>query len=95
MTIVERALELVANDSRVGLGSGHAAQAFVRAVGERARSGLLRVYGVPTSEETASLAQKEGIPLLTLAEAGILDLCVDGADEADPLSAEELRKIHA
>ena len=29
MTIIERALELVADDSRIGLGSGHAAQAFV------------------------------------------------------------------
>jgi ribose 5-phosphate isomerase A len=44
----------------------------------------LRVHGVPTSEETARLARKEGIPLLTLAEAGILDLTVDGADEVDP-----------
>ena len=30
------------------------------------------------------LARQEGIPLLTLAEAGILDLTVDGADEVDP-----------
>jgi ribose 5-phosphate isomerase A len=30
------------------------------------------------------LATKEGIPLLTLAEAGTLDLTVDGADEVDP-----------
>ena len=39
---------------------------------------------MPTSEETASLSRKEGIPLVTLAEAGILDLTVDGADEVDP-----------
>jgi ribose 5-phosphate isomerase A len=84
MTIVERALELVPNDSRIGLGSGRAAQAFVKALGERIRNGRLRVHGVPTSKETASLANQEGIPLLTLAEAGILDLTVDGADEVDP-----------
>jgi ribose 5-phosphate isomerase A len=84
MTIIERALELVPNSSRIGLGSGHAAQAFVKAVGERLRNGRLHVHGVPTSEETASLARQEGIPLLTLAEAGILDLTVDGADEVDP-----------
>lgn len=84
MTIVDRALELVPNDSRLGLGSGHAAQAFIKALGERIRNGSLRVHGVPTSEETASLARQEGIPLLTLAEAGILDLTVDGADEVDP-----------
>jgi ribose 5-phosphate isomerase A len=84
MTIVERALELVPNDSRIGLGSGRAAQAFVRALGERIRTGSVRIHGVPTSEETASLARHEGIPLLTLADAGILALTVDGADEVDP-----------
>jgi ribose 5-phosphate isomerase A len=84
MTIIERALELVTNGSRLGLGSGRAARAFVKALGECIRNGRLRVHGVPTSEETASLARQEGIPLLTLAEAGILDLTVDGADEVDP-----------
>jgi ribose 5-phosphate isomerase A len=84
MTIVERALELVANGSRIGLGSGRAAQAFIRALGSRLQDPSFRVHGVPTSEETASLARDEGIPLLTLADAGILDLTVDGADEVDP-----------
>src|SRR5215472_10513293 len=84
MTIVERALELVTNGSRIGLGSGRASQAFVKALGERVRSGGLQVKGVPTSEETATLARQEGIQLLTLAEAGVLDLTVDGADEVDP-----------
>jgi ribose 5-phosphate isomerase A len=83
-TIAERALELVPNDSRIGLGSGRAAQAFVRALGEHIRQGRLQVQGVPTSEETANLARQEGIPLLTLAEAGILAMTVDGADEVDP-----------
>jgi ribose 5-phosphate isomerase A len=84
MTIVERALELVTDGSRIGLGSGRASESFVKALGERVRHGRLRIQGVPTSEGTAALAVKEGIPLLTLAEAGILDLTVDGADEVDP-----------
>jgi ribose 5-phosphate isomerase A len=84
MTIVERALELVPNDSRIGLGSGRAAQAFVKVLGERVRTGKLRVQGVPTSKETEKLAREEGIPLLTLAEAGILEMTADGADEVDP-----------
>jgi ribose 5-phosphate isomerase A len=83
MTIIERALELVPNGSRIGLGSGRAAQAFVKALGERLRKGSFRVHGVPTSEETARLARQEDIPLQTLGEAGILDLTVDGADEVD------------
>jgi ribose 5-phosphate isomerase A len=84
MTIVERALELVTNGSRIGLGSGRAARTFVAALGERVRNGRLHVYGVPTSDETERLAMKEDIPLLTLAQAGTLDLTVDGADEVDP-----------
>jgi ribose 5-phosphate isomerase A len=83
MTIVERAVEFVSNGSRIGLGSGRASQAFVRALGERVRRGL-QIQGVPTSDETARLAKEQGIPLLTLAEAGILELTVDGADEVDP-----------
>ena len=84
MTIIERALELVTSGSRIGLGSGHTALAFVRALGESLRNGRLRVSGVPTSQETASLCEQEDIPLVTLAEAGILDMTVDGADEVDP-----------
>jgi ribose 5-phosphate isomerase A len=84
VTIIERALEMVTNDSRIGLGSGRAARTFVKALGERLRSGHLRVYGVPTSRETETLAVQEGIPLLTLAEANILDVTFDGADEVDP-----------
>src|SRR5437773_1312874 len=84
MTIVERALELVTSDSRIGLGTGRAAQTFIKALGQQLRNGHLRVSGVPTSEETASLCMQEDIPLLTLAQAGVLDLTVDGADEVDP-----------
>jgi ribose 5-phosphate isomerase A len=84
MSIVERALELVQDGARIGLGSGRAAQAFVKALGKAVRSGSLRVEGVATSKETAYLAEQEGIPLLPLAEAGTLDLTVDGADEVDP-----------
>jgi ribose 5-phosphate isomerase A len=84
MTIVERALELVGPEATIGLGSGRAAQAFVRALGERVRGGTMRVRGVATSDETAALAQQCGIPLVTLAEAAELAVTVDGADEVDP-----------
>ncbi len=84
MTIVERALELVTDDARIGLGSGRAAEAFVAALGARVRASGLRVQGVATSEKTAEAARREGVPLITLGEAGILDLTVDGADEVDP-----------
>ena len=84
MTIVERAVEMVPDNSCIGLGSGKAAQAFVRALAERVRQGRLRIRGVPTSEETARLAAEQGIPLVSLADASSLELTVDGADEVDP-----------
>jgi ribose 5-phosphate isomerase A len=84
MTIIERALELVPNGSRIGLGSGRAAQAFVKALGERVRRGSLHVYGVPSSQQTENIAMQEDVPLLTLDQVGTLDLTVDGADKVDP-----------
>jgi ribose 5-phosphate isomerase A len=44
----------------------------------------LQVKGVPTSEATRYLAEGLGIPLLTLKQAGEIDLTIDGADEFDP-----------
>ena len=79
----QAALEFVKDGHTVGLGTGRAATAFVRALGERVRQGL-SVRGVPTSEATAAVAREVGIPLLTLAEAGQLDTTFDGADEVDP-----------
>jgi len=80
-TLATRALDLVREGAVVGLGTGHAASAFIRALAARVRDGL-RVRGVPTSEETATLARGCGIPLVGL--EGELDLTVDGADEVDP-----------
>jgi ribose 5-phosphate isomerase A len=77
------ALELVADGQTLGLGTGRAATAFVRGLGARVRDGL-KIRGVATSEATAALARELEIPLLTLAEAGTVDITFDGADEIDP-----------
>src|SRR5579872_4603504 len=84
MTIYERALELVPDQSAIGLGSGRAAWAFVEMLGEKIRQGSLRVQGVPTSDETARIAAKQGVPLIGLKDVRELVLTVDGADEVDP-----------
>lgn len=83
MTVAERALEFVKPGDRIGLGTGHAASGFARALAARIREGL-NVRAVPTSEETAEQARELGIPLTTLDEVELLDLAVDGADEVDP-----------
>jgi ribose 5-phosphate isomerase A len=81
--IAQRALEFVPEESSIGLGTGRAATAFIQALGEKVRSGF-RVRGVPTSEASAQLAMKLGIPLTTLDECPLLDVDLDGADEVDP-----------
>ncbi len=78
-----RAAELVIAGMTVGLGSGTTAELAVEILGTRHQEGL-HFSGVPTSEKTATLARHYGIPLVTLDEAGILDLTIDGADEVDP-----------
>lgn len=78
----QAALEFVEEGQTLGLGTGRAAEAFVRALGARVRTGL-HVRGVPTSEATAALALELGIRLVTLEEVGRLDATFDGADEVD------------
>lgn len=83
MTAAERALEFVKAGDRVGLGTGHAAAAFVDALAARVRDGL-HIEAVATSEATAARARALGIQLTTLDAVEQLDVTVDGADEVDP-----------
>lgn len=66
---------------RVGLGTGRAAAAGIRALGARVAGGL-RCTGVPTSQASAELARELGIPVVAM--TGPLDLAFDGADAVDP-----------
>jgi ribose 5-phosphate isomerase A len=77
------AAELVRDGDVVGLGTGSTAYYAVLALGERVKAGL-RIIGIPTSEATAELARKVGIPLTTLAQHAEIDIDLDGADEIDP-----------
>lgn len=74
------AVRFVKPGQTIGLGTGHAASAFIRALGE---SGM-RVRGVPTSNASADLGRECGIEIVTLAEVDRLDADFDGADEVDP-----------
>ncbi|MGC8625811.1 MAG: ribose-5-phosphate isomerase RpiA [Phycisphaerae bacterium] len=78
------AAELITTGQAVGLGSGRAAHAFVRRLGERIAKTGLKIVGIPTSEATARLARQCGIPLGSLLDISQLDIAVDGADEVDP-----------
>lgn len=77
-----KALDLISDGMIVGLGTGSTAAHFVRALGERVRSGL-RITGVPTSAAAETLAIEAGIPLAELDAVPHVDITIDGADEAD------------
>jgi ribose 5-phosphate isomerase A len=72
----------VADGMVVGLGSGSTAAHALTALGERVAAGL-RIVGIPTSERTAQLARRVGIPLGGLADHPVIDLTIDGADEIE------------
>jgi ribose 5-phosphate isomerase A len=80
--LAAKALDFVPDGSRIGLGTGHAADAFLQALADRVRQGL-RVRGVPSSEETGSLARSLGIAVDTLDADEPLIVTIDGADEVE------------
>jgi ribose 5-phosphate isomerase A len=77
------AAKLVEDKMVVGLGTGSTAALFVGALAQRISEEGLRVWGIPTSEQTAKLARSLRIPLTTFAEHTQIDLTVDGADEVE------------
>jgi len=79
----EAALQYVPEGALVGLGSGSTVKYFLLALGKKVKSGF-RVQGIPTSQETARLANDLNIPLLPNEGDWKLDLAVDGADQVDP-----------
>jgi len=75
---VRAAVELVEPGMRLGLGSGRAVWATVRALGEGSVRPELVVCAGP---ETAQLAAAAGLVVAQLDQAPALDLAIDGADE--------------
>ncbi|HEX8723230.1 MAG TPA: ribose-5-phosphate isomerase RpiA [Pyrinomonadaceae bacterium] len=79
-----KAAEFVRDGMSVGLGTGSTAYWLVERLAERVRAEGLGVRCVPTSRRTEEQARSHGIPLVTLGEAGVLDIAIDGADEIGP-----------
>jgi ribose 5-phosphate isomerase A len=75
-----RAVEFIENGMVVGLGTGSTAGFVVEELASRVARGLA-VIAIPTSENTAALARRLGIPLASFADKRRIDLAIDGADE--------------
>lgn len=76
----EFALRYVKPGYTVGLGTGRAAGAFIRAL---IASGI-EVRGVPTSRQSEQMAREGGIEIVGLDAVDCIDVTIDGADEVDP-----------
>lgn len=79
----KRAVEFVEDGMKLGLGTGSTSAWMVRCLAERVHKEGLRIQGVPTSTRTADLARELGLEVITLDEAGRLDITIDGTDEFD------------
>ena len=77
-----RAVQAVENKMVLGLGSGSTASLAIELIGQRVAQGL-DVVGIPTSERTAVLARKVGVPLTDFARHRRIDLTIDGADQIE------------
>jgi ribose 5-phosphate isomerase A len=77
-----RAVAEVGDGMVVGLGSGSTATFALEYLAERIADGL-RIAGIPTSEATAALARRLGIPLTTFDQNPRIDLTIDGADQVE------------
>ncbi len=79
----EEAVRRVKSGMVVGLGTGSTSARFIALLGAKVRAGSLHVKGVPTSLDAEELAHHHGIPLLSLEQAPLIHLAVDGADLVD------------
>jgi ribose 5-phosphate isomerase A len=78
----ERAVAEVEDKMVLGLGSGSTAALMVEALAKRVADGL-KVVGIPTSEATAALARRLGVPLTDFEHHRQIDLTIDGADQIE------------
>jgi ribose 5-phosphate isomerase A len=77
-----RAIAEVDDGMVLGLGSGTTAAFAIEALAARIADGL-RVVSIPTSEKTAALARRHGIPLTNFDAHRRIDLTIDGSDEVE------------
>ena len=77
-----KAVELVADGMTVGLGSGSTSSLAIEYLGKKIKVGL-KIRAVASSLKSEILAKQHGIEVIDPADADVIDITLDGADEAD------------
>ena len=88
----EKAVSMIEDGMKVGLGTGSTAKIAIDLLGQRVAKGL-RIVGIPTSERSASQARELGIPLTTFENVPRLDVTVDGADQVHVHSLQLIKGL--
>ena len=78
----EKAADFVKDGMVVGLGTGSTVYYTILKLGQLVKEGL-SIQGIPTSIQTAELAKRLDIPLVSFQEIEQIDVAIDGADEVD------------
>jgi ribose 5-phosphate isomerase A len=78
------ACQFVSDGMSLGLGTGSTVRYSIIEIARMIKEEGIDVVGVPTSEDTRTLAEHLEIPLRGIEGATNLDLTIDGADEFDP-----------
>jgi len=77
------ALKFVKDNTVLGLGSGRAATAFVKALGQYIKEKELTIKAVPTSLQIKLVAEQSGIHVIDAEQIQKIDIVFDGADQID------------
>ncbi len=83
--VAKVAASYIEDNQIIGLGTGSTANRFIECLGERIKNEGLSITGMPSSYQSAALAEKVGIQIVSPCCQQQLDITVDGADEVDPL----------
>lgn len=79
-----KAVEYIEPGMVVGLGTGSTVYFVLERISELLSGRILKdIVGIPSSEQTANLAEKFNIPLTDFYAHQNIDLAIDGADEVD------------
>jgi ribose 5-phosphate isomerase A len=79
----EKAVTFIKDGMTVGLGTGSTAYWAIKKIGERVKDEGLGIKAIATSESSEKLARELDIPVYSFAQIDLIDVTIDGADEAD------------
>lgn len=81
--LAAQAVQMVEDNTIIGLGSGSTMQLFVDLIAERMNREQLELYFVPASKRIESYASNYSLNIMDIDDVALLDISFDGADRID------------